>query len=261
MLGAFLWEIAHGRDFHPYAQLGAIAGQSFLVATLWYRRTHVKESSMLIAEQLLLIALDPRTGRIPLGTKSYLKVGLAGALLAELALDGHLELNAGRVRVTPTSVHPPADPLLAELLAGVPLDESMKPKVAVKRVERLVGGSWNRLIDRLADTGVLGRDNGSALSTTRHPVLDAATGSAVVAAARRSATSDDPLEPRQAVVLAFAGPCRLLERVAPERADRRHAKARIAQATELAPFGPTVKAIIDELIATTAAVTVVIASS
>jgi len=38
--------------------------------------------------------------------------------------------------------------------------------------------------------------------------------------------------------------------VAPERGDLRHAKARIAQATEVARVGPIVKAIIDELIAT-----------
>ena len=39
VLGAFVWEIAHGRDGQPYAQLGAVAGLSFLVGTLWYRRT------------------------------------------------------------------------------------------------------------------------------------------------------------------------------------------------------------------------------
>ncbi len=106
---------------------------------------------MLIAEQLLLIALDPQTGRIPLGTKDYLKVGLSGALLAELGIDEHLELTAGRVRVTTASVDPPADALLAEILAGLRTDEPMKPKAAVKRVDRLVGGSWNRLIDRLVE--------------------------------------------------------------------------------------------------------------
>lgn len=85
-------------------------------------------------------------------------------------------------------------------------------------------------------------------------MLDLGTHSAVVGAAQHAALSDEPLEPRQAVILAFAGPCGLLERVAPERRDHRHAKARIAQATTSGPFGPTVKAIIDELIATVAAV-------
>ena len=91
-------------------------------------------------------------------------------------------------------------------------------------------------------------------------MVDIETHSAVLAAAQRAATSDEPLEARQAVVLALAGPCRLLERVAPEREDRRHAKARIAQATESAPFGPTVKAVIDELTATIAVAVAVTAS-
>ncbi len=39
VLGALVWEIAHGRDGQPYVQLGAVAGLSFLVGTFWYRRT------------------------------------------------------------------------------------------------------------------------------------------------------------------------------------------------------------------------------
>jgi hypothetical protein len=33
ILGAFVWEVAHGRDGSPYTQLGAISGVSFLVST------------------------------------------------------------------------------------------------------------------------------------------------------------------------------------------------------------------------------------
>ena len=32
IIGAWLWEIAHGDDGEPYAQLGALAGIAYIVA-------------------------------------------------------------------------------------------------------------------------------------------------------------------------------------------------------------------------------------
>ncbi|WP_261558070.1 hypothetical protein [Frankia tisae] len=46
-------------------------------------------------------------------------------------------------------------------------------------------------------------------------------------------------------MLALSGPSRLLEVVAPARADRRHAKARIADATEQTPIAPIVRKVIE----------------
>jgi hypothetical protein len=37
VIGAFIWEIAHGRSGNPYAPLGAIAGIAYLVALVWLR--------------------------------------------------------------------------------------------------------------------------------------------------------------------------------------------------------------------------------
>jgi hypothetical protein len=37
IIGAFAWELAHGRDGSPFTQLGAIAGVSYLVALLILR--------------------------------------------------------------------------------------------------------------------------------------------------------------------------------------------------------------------------------
>ncbi len=84
-------------------------------------------------------------------------------------------------------------------------------------------------------------------------MLDRPAQEVVLAGVRAAAGGNQPLEPRQAVLLAFAGPCRLLEKVAPERSQHRHAKARIKEATESAPFGPEVKKVIDDLVAATAA--------
>ena len=69
------------------------------------------------------------------------------------------------------------------------------------------------------------------------------------------------MPPDVAVVLALAGPCRLLERVAPERSTRREVKKRIACATTETPFAPGVAKIVDELTVAVAATAATVAAS
>jgi cytochrome c oxidase assembly factor CtaG len=69
------------------------------------------------------------------------------------------------------------------------------------------------------------------------------------------------VRPEVAVVLALAGPCRLLERVAPDRGTRGEAKKQIARAAAETPFAPGVATIIDELIAAVAATATTTAAS
>jgi hypothetical protein len=214
---------------------------------------------MLLAEELLLLALDPDKGTVPLGCQDYVKVGLSGALLAELALRGSIVVDDGRVVV---SGDLPAEPVLAAAAAFLGGDAKGWPaKKAVQKLDKALGGVWARLVDPLIEAGVLDRDKAGPLSVTRHPVLDTAAHAALLDGIRAAAAGTGPLDPRHAVLLALAGPCRLLERVAPERSQRRAAKARIKDATEQAPFGPEVKKVIDDLIAAAAAIAAVTAST
>ena len=210
---------------------------------------------MLIAEELLLVALDPVKGTVPLGARTYLNVGLAGAVLAELAIAGNLGIRDGRI--VPAG-DPPTDPFLAEVLAAIRSEtNAAKAKSAVKKLDKQVGGVWRGLVERMVAAGTLGEDNHGRLMPTRHPVLDRPRQDSVLGGVRASAAGDGPLVPRSAVLLALTGPCRLLERVAPDRSGRRHAKTRIKEATDQAPFGPEVKQVIDELIAAVAIAAVV----
>lgn len=213
---------------------------------------------MLIAEELLLVALDPDKGSLPMGMCDYVKIGLAGALLAELALAGAIGVRDGKVVAVPGE--PPADPVLAEIWEKLAAEGATAPKQLVKRLEKWLGGTRQRLSGRLVGAGVLRAEPGRLLAGTKYPTADRDTYGQVLDAARAAATGDAPLTGRQAVLLALAGPCRLLENVAPERSDRKHAKARIAQATEQAPYAPEVKKVIDELVATVATVAVVVAT-
>jgi hypothetical protein len=127
---------------------------------------------VLIAEMLLLVAVDDK-GHVPVGSDAFVKVGLTGALLAELAVDGQLTIgDDGTVRAGDTR---PGDELLADVYDAVRNHlVSRKASQVISGLSRYIGGSRDRVVDRLADAGVLGRDRPSVLRPTRHPVLDTA---------------------------------------------------------------------------------------
>ena len=214
---------------------------------------------VLIAEMLLLVAVNDK-GRVPLGSDSFVDIGLTGALLAELAIDGRLTIaEDGTVRAGDTR---PGDVLLADAYDAVREHlEGRKAKQVIGGLGRHIGGSRKRVVDRLVEGGVLGRDRPSAFRPTRHPVLDRAARQAVLDQVRAAATGEGSVRPDVAVVLALTGPCRLLERVAPERSTRGEAKRRIARVTAETPFASDVTKIVDELIAAVAATATTIAAS
>jgi hypothetical protein len=243
---------------------------------------------MLLAEELLLLALDPEGGTPVNSSREPLRVSLCGALVAELGFAGLVEEQGRRLVPTvppadamppaaaslPADAMPPADPMLPAdrapladhpLLAAYPLladvhralgtGRGRRAADQLRRLDRAVGGVWGRVVDPLADAGVLGRRRDRVLvaHVTRHPVLRPAFRDEVVRRVRAAAASDDPLDPRTATLLALAGPSRLLEVVAPLRGERRHAKARIQDATEQTPVAPIVRKVIHEAQAASAA--------
>ena len=104
---------------------------------------------VLIAEKLLLVAVDDK-GHVPGGSDAFVKVALTGALLAELAIGGHLTIgNDGTVRTGDTR---PGDELLAEVYDAVSDHlEGRKARQVISGLSRHIGGSRDRVVDRLAD--------------------------------------------------------------------------------------------------------------
>lgn len=195
----------------------------------------------LLAEDFVLLALDD-DGSVARGISNQpnAAVGVTGALVTELALDGYLDLTDGRIRLTGTR---PSDPLLAQALDNVAPHEGKRLK---SRLGAIKHAGWSEVVDAMVEAGILGREKG-ALRATRHPVRDPAAHAALLARVRAAASSDAPLDQRDAVLLALAGPCQMLEVVAPERADRAKAKQRIAQAAEQVPAATAVKHVIEAM--------------
>jgi len=129
---------------------------------------------LLIVEDLTLLMLDDKTGAIAgAGTMHY---SFGGALLAELALLGRVEIDESGKGLNGPKVFPVGDGPLED-----PLLQSAYDKVAerTRRVQPLIhaigGGLHNTLIDRLLERGLIRRENKRLLGvfrTTRLPAED-----------------------------------------------------------------------------------------
>ena len=128
----------------------------------------------LVAEDLLLLLLDDEKGTLAASGNAQPLFG--GALLVELALDGHVEVaertsrwSAARVRPVPGRPAPD-DALLADALATV----ADRPRPAQDLVNRIGKGARERLQERLVDRGVLERRKGRILGLFPHTTWPAA---------------------------------------------------------------------------------------
>jgi Golgi phosphoprotein 3 GPP34 len=188
---------------------------------------------VLLAEELVLVAVDPDRGRHPLGARAALNACLAGLLVAELTLDGG------------------DSPLLAAA-AEVAAERGRKTKAVLSHMDRglrqrLGLGTWDAAAASLVAAGILGPAAGSLRSS--HPLLNQAARDGVVARLREAAAGTFPVDVRTALVLSMCGPASLLEVVAPARAGRRAARSRIdhvLDGTEYEALAKTVRALIAE---------------
>jgi Golgi phosphoprotein 3 (GPP34) len=112
---------------------------------------------MLLAEELLLLALDDRTGKNRLRS---IDLGLAGAVLVELALLERVRVaergesvKAGRLVVTPGPA--PESPVLARGLAVLSEREGRKPESVLHALGK---GLRESLTDKLLEARVLRRE-------------------------------------------------------------------------------------------------------
>ncbi|MGA6167019.1 GOLPH3/VPS74 family protein [Amycolatopsis magusensis] len=125
---------------------------------------------MLIAEDLLLLMLDDKTGT-PAGAGT-LHYTLGGAMLVELALLGRVDLEeGGGAKVLATGDGPLADPLLQAAYDRV----AERPRRVQSLLLALGNGLWKPLVDRLVERGCLRRESKRWLGvfrTTRLPIAD-----------------------------------------------------------------------------------------
>jgi hypothetical protein len=201
--------------------------------------------SLLLAEELALVAVNEDSGRHRRGARSQLHACLAALLVAELVLDGHAEAGdrAGTFVLTPC--RPPKSPTLAAA-AHVVAGRGPKIKAVLSHMDRglrqqLGRSTWDAAILGLIEVAVLAPAQGRF--RPRHEVIDRDRRQALLARLRQAGADDRSPEPRTALLLAMTGPAALLATVAPERAGRRHARRRIDHVLDGTPYEPISKAV------------------
>lgn len=146
---------------------------------------------MTLAEDLVLLLLDPGTGRAVVDGTSLDRV-IGGALLLDLAARERVTADGGgsRARLSVVDATPMGDPLLDTALAR--LD---KPLRAQKAVERLARGTRTPVLERLAEEGLVRREQSRLLGlfpiTTWTPGPAAAELRGCVAAVLRDGSRPD----------------------------------------------------------------------
>lgn len=168
----------------------------------------------LIAEDVLLMLLDDAGGWVSGDNR---KPALAGAVLAELALTGAVEIEAEkglwkRARVVvedPTAV---SDPVLLEVLHDI----DAKKRSAQDLVNRLGKELPDQLCDRLVGRGVLRREESRLLGLiprTRWPLADTGGKKALRASLRRALVDGEDPDERTATVIAVLAAADVLHKV------------------------------------------------
>ncbi|MFG1947331.1 GPP34 family phosphoprotein [Nonomuraea sp. NPDC048826] len=196
--------------------------------------------SVTIAEEILLLAFGEDDGR-QLLSAIQLDPAVAGALLAELALNERITLRDKKVTVVNPA--PLGDEELDGALARIA--ESAKERKPAAWVQQLQSGKLRtRLLTRLATAGVLAEERGRVFGifrTTRWPELDGSVEARVrerVAGALGGAEPD----PRTAVLIAVMHAAKL-DRKAFPGADKDRVKQISAGAWEAEAVAQTIAAI------------------
>ncbi len=208
---------------------------------------------MLVAEQLLLLALDPKKGRAGLGRKDALGPGLCGALVSELALRNTVAVAEGRAVVVDD--RPTGDDLLDNVVGLLAQDggRGRTLKRQLKGVRRGLGDVVGCVGQRLAAAGMVREEHSRVagiIPATRYPLV-APLARLELREEVRAWLAGEPrgagVDTGTACLVALLGACQLLGSVTDGLAERRRASARAKAAMEGNPSARAVKAIVDEV--------------
>jgi len=161
---------------------------------------------LFLYEEILLLALRNEKGTV---ISSYVDYAIAGAVLAEFLLDGHISV--GETKKQQVEVHltdPTGDPVMDECLEKL---TSAKKKASLKTwVSRLAGikGFRGKAAQQLCRRGILRADEDKVLwlfTRKIYPEINPVPEQKMVQRLRSAILGDeDPLDPRTVVLISLA---------------------------------------------------------
>lgn len=184
-------------------------------------------------EEIVLLALDDKTGAplaLPVTALAY---GLAGAVLADLAVAGKIDTDESKLVLLDAT--PTGDTLLDPWLALIAADKKMHP---VAHWLSVLADRKNEIeqpaLDRLLSRGILKREDKKILwviGLRRYPTIDGHERTEVRTRLGQLILGDDLPDPRDAILISLLRGCHLTDQIfaGPEFAARDQRLATLAK--------------------------------
>jgi hypothetical protein len=163
-------------------------------------------SSVALPEELLLLAYDDVSGKA-VGSRIGLDLGMAAAVLVELALAGRVAYSDGMIVVTDAT--PTGEPIADDVLSRMAVDT---PHTPASWVQRLRHGLRDRVLADLCARGVIRDVDETAMGYIhlhRYPTVDDSVESDVRARLAKALTGDEVPEERTAALATLVAAVRM----------------------------------------------------
>jgi hypothetical protein len=190
-----------------------------------------------LAEELLLLAYDDETGKATMPRIS-LDLGMAAAVLVELALAGRIAYSDGSLAVTDPA--PTGEPIADEVLARIAADTPHSP---ASWVQRLRHGLRDRILGDLCAQGVVRDVDETELGfihVHRYPVVDATVEADVRGRLVKALTGDEAPDERTAALATLVAVLRMEPALGLTGDSARDARGRLAEIAGNAGFSGNV---------------------
>ena len=183
--------------------------------TPWSRPPPEAMTQLTFTEEIVLLALDDKSGaqlHLPVTALGY---GLAGAVLADLAVAGKIDTDPERVTVLDPS--PTGDPLLDPWLALISAETTARSvaywlSVLSDRQKEIEQPALDRLMTR----GILRREDKKILwviGLRRYPTVDGHERTEVRTRLGQLILGEDLPDPRDAILISLLRGCRLTDHI------------------------------------------------
>ncbi|UUI03926.1 GPP34 family phosphoprotein [Oceanobacillus jeddahense] len=208
---------------------------------------------LLLAEELFLLSIDPKTKRVYGRASSAMPYSFSDALIAELMIGGQVELHRSKLEVVHSEVE---DPLLKETLEIMLLKKKKTPKYWVSALKRSHKNIARKIANKLEQVGVgnieekriLGMFPSYTYTFNQTDFIKTMKESfQTVLEKSNKQESLDKEEERVVVLMSLVHVSNLLRIVFPDRKEVKRTEKQIKQLSKNLPVSKAVKVTIDSI--------------
>jgi Golgi phosphoprotein 3 len=201
-----------------------------------------------LVEEIVLLQLDPTSGRFIVLPLSVVDTVTAGAALMDLAIRNRIDTDLDQLSVIDRA--PVGDDILDDVLMHLTQgQDDLTIRTAIERVTPYASRYRQQALKRLAERGILRERDGLFLrvfQARRYPIVDDRQYREVRERLRQLLLTDEIPDPQDVVLISLLQACGLLDLVlAPH--ERAGAVARVEQLARLDLIGQAIKRAVGEI--------------